>query len=89
MNAGYTHGKYKFVSGNYIGCDLTPAFLSVTLYIPLYQLQTLQKGLLRVFVTTCFVNMHFQVRHPRCVLYDQYMGYKIIKLYSHTQLSIY
>jgi len=24
----------------------------------------------------------FQVRHPRCVLYDQYMWYKIIQLYT-------
>ena len=28
----------------------------------------------------------FQVTHPRCVLYDEYMWYRIIKLYIHTQL---
>jgi len=32
---------------------------------------------------------YFQVRRPLCVLYDEYKWYKIIKLYSHTQLSIY
>jgi hypothetical protein len=78
MNAGYAHGKYQFVSGNCIGCDLTPAFLSVILYNPLHQLKTLQKGLPRVFATTCFVNTYFQVRHPRRVLYDQYLWHKII-----------
>ena len=41
-------------------------------------------------ITSLTVNFNcFQVRHLPCVLYDQYMWYKIIKLYSHTQLSVY
>jgi hypothetical protein len=35
-----------------------------------------------------FPTVFFQVRHYRCVLYDQYMWSKIIDLYSHTQLCL-
>jgi len=38
-------------------------------------------------VATCFF-FNFQVRRPCCVLYDQYMCYKIIKFYGHKQLLV-
>jgi len=39
-------------------------------------------------LSTLWLAFFFQVKHPLCVLYDQYMWYKITKLCSHTQLSI-